>query len=213
MSAWLPDGTAGPVSCGVRHSECRHGDVAEWFRQGPAKPCTRVRFPASPPASDLLLCQVRGCFRFPRGDHRGPPLTVRTRCFFRAQPRPRSRRGKHRKANRPLSGALSQPARPDAIQDLHAKRRRRAIALVRDQPGVATARPRRPRPARLDPPPRRRRRPRHRRTETAALPLFHTAGQIITTGRRRICRLSATWTWADELVAAFTRLHTLPIRS
>ena len=25
------------------------GDVAEWFRQGPAKPCTWVRFPASPP--------------------------------------------------------------------------------------------------------------------------------------------------------------------
>ena len=24
--------------------------MAEWFRQGPAKPCTRVRFPASPPA-------------------------------------------------------------------------------------------------------------------------------------------------------------------
>ena len=24
------------------------GDVAEWFRQGPAKPCTWVRFPASP---------------------------------------------------------------------------------------------------------------------------------------------------------------------
>ena len=25
------------------------GDVAEWLRQRPAKPCTRVRFPASPP--------------------------------------------------------------------------------------------------------------------------------------------------------------------
>jgi Transposase DDE domain group 1 len=43
--------------------------------------------------------------------------------------------------------------------------------------------------------------------------LFHTAGQIITTGRRRICRLSATWTWTDELVAAFTRVHTHPLRS
>ena len=30
------------------------GDVAEWFRQGPAKPCTWVRFPASP----LVLCFV-----------------------------------------------------------------------------------------------------------------------------------------------------------
>ena len=27
----------------------RHGGVAEWLRQGPAKPCTRVRFPAPPP--------------------------------------------------------------------------------------------------------------------------------------------------------------------
>ena len=26
----------------------RNGDVAEWFRQGPAKPSTWVRFPASP---------------------------------------------------------------------------------------------------------------------------------------------------------------------
>jgi dienelactone hydrolase len=34
------------------------GDVAEWFRQGPAKPCTRVRFPASPPAVCLLSPQV-----------------------------------------------------------------------------------------------------------------------------------------------------------
>ena len=27
-----------------------HGAVAEWFRQGSAKPSTRVRFPAAPPA-------------------------------------------------------------------------------------------------------------------------------------------------------------------
>src|SRR5215470_18269262 len=30
-----------------------YGGVAEWLRQGPAKPCTRVRFP-SPPLSVLL---------------------------------------------------------------------------------------------------------------------------------------------------------------
>jgi hypothetical protein len=34
---------------------CRPGDVAEWLRQGPAKPCTRVRFPASPPAAEREL--------------------------------------------------------------------------------------------------------------------------------------------------------------
>ncbi len=42
--------------------------------------------------------------------------------------------------------------------------------------------------------------------------LFHTAGHLITTGRRRICRLSNTWPWTDELIAAFTRVHTLPLR-
>ena len=41
--------------------------------------------------------------------------------------------------------------------------------------------------------------------------LFHTAGHVITTGRRRICRLSATWPWTTDLVAAFTRVHTLPL--
>jgi hypothetical protein len=42
--------------------------------------------------------------------------------------------------------------------------------------------------------------------------LFHTAGHLITTGRRRICRLSNTWPWTDQLIDAFTRVHTLPLR-
>lgn len=42
--------------------------------------------------------------------------------------------------------------------------------------------------------------------------LFHTAGHLITTGRRRICRLSNTWPWTDQLIAAFTRVHSLPLR-
>lgn len=42
--------------------------------------------------------------------------------------------------------------------------------------------------------------------------LFHTAGHLITTGRRRICRLSNTWPWTDQLITAFTRVHTLPLR-
>src|ERR1700742_4809072 len=34
-----------------------HGGVAEWFRQGPAKPCTRVRFP-SPPRKSRAISSV-----------------------------------------------------------------------------------------------------------------------------------------------------------
>src|SRR5580698_9624274 len=33
-----------------RGSVCPCGGVAEWLRQGPAKPCTRVRFPSPPPS-------------------------------------------------------------------------------------------------------------------------------------------------------------------
>jgi hypothetical protein len=42
--------------------------------------------------------------------------------------------------------------------------------------------------------------------------LFHTAGHIVTTGRRRICRLSA-WRWTTNLVGAFIRVHTLPLQT
>jgi hypothetical protein len=42
--------------------------------------------------------------------------------------------------------------------------------------------------------------------------LFHTAGHLITTGRRRICRLSNTWPWTDQLITAFARVHTLPLQ-
>jgi Transposase DDE domain group 1 len=41
--------------------------------------------------------------------------------------------------------------------------------------------------------------------------LLHTAGQIITTGRRRILRLADTWPWGNELVTAFDRLAALPL--
>ena len=34
------------------------GDVAEWFRQGPAKPCTWVRFPASPLVGRFVSFQI-----------------------------------------------------------------------------------------------------------------------------------------------------------
>ena len=42
--------------------------------------------------------------------------------------------------------------------------------------------------------------------------MFHTAGQIATTGRRRFCRLSRTWPWTRELVDAFARLDTIRLQ-
>lgn len=36
--------------------------------------------------------------------------------------------------------------------------------------------------------------------------LFHTAGVIVSSGRRRTMRIAQGWPWADELVAAFSRL-------
>jgi hypothetical protein len=43
--------------------------------------------------------------------------------------------------------------------------------------------------------------------------LLHTAGIITRSARRTTLRLAATWTWTDQLVTAFTRLRTLPIRA
>jgi len=42
--------------------------------------------------------------------------------------------------------------------------------------------------------------------------VFHTAGQIITTGRRRFCRLSNAWPWTLQLVTAFARLDTIRLQ-
>jgi hypothetical protein len=42
--------------------------------------------------------------------------------------------------------------------------------------------------------------------------LLHTAGHIITTARRRICRLANDWPWTNDLITAFTRVHNLPLR-
>jgi hypothetical protein len=43
--------------------------------------------------------------------------------------------------------------------------------------------------------------------------LLHTAGQIITTGRRRLLRVPDTWPWASHLVRAFDRLHQLQFKT
>jgi Transposase DDE domain group 1 len=40
--------------------------------------------------------------------------------------------------------------------------------------------------------------------------LLHVAGRLAFHGRRAMLRLQATWPWATELAAAFTRLHALP---
>ena len=42
--------------------------------------------------------------------------------------------------------------------------------------------------------------------------LFHTAGQIATTGRQRFCRLSNNWPWTRELINAFARLDTIRLQ-
>jgi hypothetical protein len=43
--------------------------------------------------------------------------------------------------------------------------------------------------------------------------LLHTAGVIARSGRRARLRVAATWPWATELVAAFTRVNTLRLRT
>lgn len=40
--------------------------------------------------------------------------------------------------------------------------------------------------------------------------LLHTAARLAISGRQARLRLAATWPWADELVAAFSRLRALP---
>lgn len=42
---------------------------------------------------------------------------------------------------------------------------------------------------------------------------WHTAGRLVSTGRRLILRLDAAWPWASELAAAFTRLEGLSFRT
>ncbi len=43
--------------------------------------------------------------------------------------------------------------------------------------------------------------------------LLHTAGVVVSTGRRIFLRLAEGWPWAAELVAAFQRLRALPLRT
>lgn len=43
--------------------------------------------------------------------------------------------------------------------------------------------------------------------------LLHTAGIIATSSRQTRLRLSKDWPWTDQLIAAFSRLHNLPLRT
>ena len=43
--------------------------------------------------------------------------------------------------------------------------------------------------------------------------LLHTAGIITRSARRSTLRLAANWPWTDQLVTAFARSHTLPLRT
>ena len=43
--------------------------------------------------------------------------------------------------------------------------------------------------------------------------LLHTAAQIVHRSRQRWLRISDDWPWASQLVAAFNRLHALPLRA
>ena len=41
--------------------------------------------------------------------------------------------------------------------------------------------------------------------------LLHVAARITRTARRTRLRIAASWPWADQLAAAFARLHALPL--
>ena len=43
--------------------------------------------------------------------------------------------------------------------------------------------------------------------------LLHAAGIIVRSGRRTRLRVAANWPWTDQLVTAFTRVHTLALRT
>ena len=43
--------------------------------------------------------------------------------------------------------------------------------------------------------------------------LLHAAAQLVTSSRRRTLRIAEGWPWAADLVAAFDRLHALPLRA
>ncbi|MGH9120029.1 MAG: transposase [Acidimicrobiales bacterium] len=43
--------------------------------------------------------------------------------------------------------------------------------------------------------------------------LLHTAGVMVHRGRQRWLRLADDWPWVTVLVAAFERVHTLPLRT
>ena len=41
--------------------------------------------------------------------------------------------------------------------------------------------------------------------------LLHTAARLVRTGRQSLCKLSQDWPWTPDLLAAFARVHNLPL--
>ena len=97
------------------------GGVAEWFRQGPAKPCTPVRFRSPPRTSWPAKLLVRGHFRSTRHARQRPLMTPGNQHFA-----PRSR------LNR-VSGV-----RRFAVVGYIRKQRRKYRARYRDPLGRVT---------------------------------------------------------------------------
>ena len=91
-----------PAGCGLigRRPGSFHGGVAEWFRQGPAKPCTRVRFPSPPPIPERHLT-VGQC----SPTHPGAPPSLP------ARPRGSPRRPGPRTGRRPAKEDREDPRR------------------------------------------------------------------------------------------------------
>ena len=54
LAAWYRRADVRRLAAAARRYPRAVGDVAEWLRQRPAKPCTRVRFPASPPTPEQV---------------------------------------------------------------------------------------------------------------------------------------------------------------
>src|SRR5450755_506446 len=56
------------------------GGVAAWFRQGPAKPCTRVRFPSPPPSLNVASDEITAISGV--ADMLSKIANIRPRCEF-----------------------------------------------------------------------------------------------------------------------------------
>src|SRR5271166_4729134 len=99
------------------------GGVAEWFRQGPAKPCTRVRFPSPPLTSGLRLPPLTGMGSPPTSGFSGDQRVLRRLCAARLSPgrrpgvppRPARDAGLTRRAGRTTPGVVPRVAHGQGV--------------------------------------------------------------------------------------------------